>query len=494
MKDKTFPFLFGLMLTTNVFGQNWAPFQFDRHYYISMSTVTTAEPKVSFKKGEILNLLVDSKQDQLFFPRLTAGCDLRDKNASCYGTGESCSDLFSFVGSPVSMQDSFYSTMNRNDELINLNLSHLVDTLLIKSDTYYLSHFVHAEVRNIKGAEDSVAIYTIEVMDTNGIVSGSIWHGDTIVLSKSNGFIKFPSWYLFPDYKAWFELFEHPLTSDFKAVDIYPYQLGNVLHFSLTWEVGNQQPYNTTYKKHVLRQCTVTMVDSTSLSERFQVAQLQKISEKFYNDDYPYALDSSFEAISNDTIWWPANVAFTFDKNFIKWNYSLTQDNEHLEIHRDATWIGAPSLDCPWRQEQFEHSDGNVTTIRVGIGEIEHHSYHLDNFPLGPYNRHTRELVYYKSQDQEYGNPTWPIGLEEVNLSSLQVFPNPTENQIAITSDKPLSKIEIFNSHGVLIRSFPKPNSTSAEIQLSGLPSGLYFLRIKTEKETVTKRIIKTAD
>lgn len=81
-----------------------------------------------------------------------------------------------------------------------------------------------------------------------------------------------------------------------------------------------------------------------------------------------------------------------------------------------------------------------------------------------------------------------------VNRDEIRIWPNPTSNLISIAANTPIFQILIFNSQGVLSKRHSGSKSLTADIQLDGLPIGLYFLRIKTEKETVTKRIIKTSN
>lgn len=91
----------------------------------------------------------------------------------------------------------------------------------------------------------------------------------------------------------------------------------------------------------------------------------------------------------------------------------------------------------------------------------------------------------------------WPVGIEKEQLaaqSNINIYPNPTSNITTITSNSPMQQINIFNSQGALTKRHLGTNALTFDIQLDGQPNGLYFLRIKTEEETVTKKILKTAN
>lgn len=90
----------------------------------------------------------------------------------------------------------------------------------------------------------------------------------------------------------------------------------------------------------------------------------------------------------------------------------------------------------------------------------------------------------------------WPVGIDEKNIptDNILLYPNPTHNNTMITCNSPIQQIDIFNSQGVLTKRHFGTNALSVDLQLDGLPNGLYFLSIKTENESVTKKILKTTN
>jgi len=77
------------------------------------------------------------------------------------------------------------------------------------------------------------------------------------------------------------------------------------------------------------------------------------------------------------------------------------------------------------------------------------------------------------------------------NNNLVQIFPNPSKDGVNIKSDKIISKVEIFNSQGQLIKTV---NSQNKEISVSidGLLNGLYFVKVSLNNGDVwTGKIIK---
>ena len=84
----------------------------------------------------------------------------------------------------------------------------------------------------------------------------------------------------------------------------------------------------------------------------------------------------------------------------------------------------------------------------------------------------------------------WPDGINIdgrfSRFSGIVVYPNPAEDLINITSDLDI-KVNLYDISGKILRR----NITDKTIDLSNLPSGVYFLNIEHEGNIYNKRIIK---
>jgi len=93
-------------------------------------------------------------------------------------------------------------------------------------------------------------------------------------------------------------------------------------------------------------------------------------------------------------------------------------------------------------------------------------------------------------------DPNCPSSTNEISVhDKIKIFPNPTSGLIDISvngQDENNYKIEVFNSIGGIIQTTVKQKGAgSAQIDLSGYPTGIYFIRINLKNESYQSRIVK---
>lgn len=82
-------------------------------------------------------------------------------------------------------------------------------------------------------------------------------------------------------------------------------------------------------------------------------------------------------------------------------------------------------------------------------------------------------------------------GIETIEATSIQVFPNPASDRVEINSnDNPIHTASIFNNMGQLISTVSIEN-VHGQIDISNLTNGIYWIRVSTEKGTSTQKFIK---
>ena len=88
----------------------------------------------------------------------------------------------------------------------------------------------------------------------------------------------------------------------------------------------------------------------------------------------------------------------------------------------------------------------------------------------------------------EYINPNLEISDLSYLEESISLFPNPTSGQIQlnISNDIEVIKVKLYNVLGQQIAI-----ATNNTIEMSFLPSGLYYLQIATNLGTITKTVIR---
>jgi aminopeptidase N len=84
---------------------------------------------------------------------------------------------------------------------------------------------------------------------------------------------------------------------------------------------------------------------------------------------------------------------------------------------------------------------------------------------------------------------------EEQNLAdnALIIFPNPVKDRLQVQTNDPdlqIQEAEIFYPSGQLVKKI-NLEDLSETINLTGLPAGVYILRIKTRESLIVKRFIK---
>ena len=132
---------------------------------------------------------------------------------------------------------------------------------------------------------------------------------------------------------------------------------------------------------------------------------------------------------------------------------------------------------------------GNITHIKIidVIGNI------------------TPEFANYDSQNRKINDP-WPtpfassgfdldaVGLIHVNgintltekQQEFKVFPNPFTSLITVNSDVEIEQLELISLSGKTVAI-----SANSSIEINELPSGIYLLRISTEKSVYVKKVVK---
>jgi uncharacterized repeat protein (TIGR03803 family) len=83
------------------------------------------------------------------------------------------------------------------------------------------------------------------------------------------------------------------------------------------------------------------------------------------------------------------------------------------------------------------------------------------------------------------------LGVSEIEKQfEFSLYPNPTSTVVKMqyNSNLNISKIRLFNSIGSLVKEF---KASQTELNISKLPTGLYILKVATDKGNISKKIIK---
>ncbi|MEL6812915.1 MAG: T9SS type A sorting domain-containing protein, partial [Bacteroidota bacterium] len=84
------------------------------------------------------------------------------------------------------------------------------------------------------------------------------------------------------------------------------------------------------------------------------------------------------------------------------------------------------------------------------------------------------------------------LGTSDIATDSIAIFPNPTDGQLNIVSpQEPITRIEVYDVRGRKVRAIDYNRLKAVQIDISTLDNSMYFLKINTLRENITKRVIK---
>ena len=144
---------------------------------------------------------------------------------------------------------------------------------------------------------------------------------------------------------------------------------------------------------------------------------------------------------------------------------------------------------CELISAGFADATGNITLTFPPMDV--HHTYEFTAWAQ-------KYIQYFKTVFSGY------LGIEEVPITNyeVQVYPNPTTGELQITNlprwrgqgveTLQIMGVDVFDVYGNQL-SFNHLISSSPhhKIDISHLPSGIYFLKIKTDRTVITKKIVK---
>jgi len=157
----------------------------------------------------------------------------------------------------------------------------------------------------------------------------------------------------------------------------------------------------------------------------------------------------------------------------LRWATATGTNNDHFTLER--------SLDgSNWELvAQVEAVENSQTVVRYEYVDKE------------PY----RALVYYKlSQTDLDGTRTefHTVAIDcQTGTTAMTVYPNPNNGQftVAIYGDATVHELQIHSSTGKLVRSLPWQGGSS-QVDLSELPSGVYYLRALSNKSLSQQKVV----
>lgn len=141
------------------------------------------------------------------------------------------------------------------------------------------------------------------------------------------------------------------------------------------------------------------------------------------------------------------------------------------------------------------HLNDSVALVSESRAPISRRSYEILGGTWSPHRSNTEE-DYFLRVNLDVKGATVGVGMEDLqNLSSFTVYPNPSAGnvQVAVKLQQPEAlKFTVSDAMGrkVLVRFPARSAGYQEQLDLSGLPAGIYLLNIAGDKTNETRRIV----
>ncbi|OEJ99044.1 hypothetical protein A8C32_07660 [Flavivirga aquatica] len=110
-----------------------------------------------------------------------------------------------------------------------------------------------------------------------------------------------------------------------------------------------------------------------------------------------------------------------------------------------------------------------------------------------PHRVHWFDTEALPGYDRLFGSSELALGVEDAFSSEFSVSPNPSSNYFNLNFNEPINKLEleILTMDGKSVKKVIGTNADKPRIDASGLPHGMYILRVKADGNSAFEKIIK---
>jgi len=171
----------------------------------------------------------------------------------------------------------------------------------------------------------------------------------------------------------------------------------------------------------------------------------------------------------------------------IKTNGNGNSNSKFLRVYNNKLYFLAQGNDNIYNLWVSDGTDAGTLAITSAINSGAAASKDIFIFDNELYFYYRKQSIYGLSL-WAYKDPALSLSVNDIALENkISLFPNPTSNYFEIESKEALSKVEICSLQGQAIKSFTPQN----QYNISELSSGVYLIKIYTEKGVASKQFIK---
>ncbi|MCX6351012.1 MAG: T9SS type A sorting domain-containing protein [Bacteroidetes bacterium] len=474
-----FSFLFG-----RVYSQNWKPVnpQFAYHYFMDKDSLrqvfTLHVDSVKFVSGDSV----------YYFNRMMGGCD------TC------TSDTFSVLGKQYSF--SKQSAFIYNKPLFLQREMNFSNDGIFKfsSPINYALHTKNTATWMFQ-SNKSISAKMVRVCDSSflslhdSVKYFLLSNGDTILLSKNYGILKFPQPYSIHSYYriVGVQGVAGVFIPSFK--DIYDFHIGDSFEYHLDYMETYPNQEECSFKSGV----TNITNSGDTIFVTYKTLRTKKYSYRYR------------DFLQGKVTYYPDNFLNLYHNEYYIYDASPNK-YQHLKALQN---LGAPySNKFAAYSKYFSHINGdqlkidtlNTELVLRGINGLEDgcdgHQRWIQNlgmvdqeFKNCVFNGPTRlTLLAAKTSKISYGklsnNSKFSAIESQDGINDIHIYPNPVKDNINILISESSAEVSVNDIMGKQISNFIVTEGEN-KIDLSGLPNGIYLLNITSSKSKSIIKVIK---
>lgn len=137
-----------------------------------------------------------------------------------------------------------------------------------------------------------------------------------------------------------------------------------------------------------------------------------------------------------------------------------------------------------------------VATRAFNTGDVNDFTFNFSDtsidFAWARMSSATYGLAYHGGANRDVTlDRTFTLGTESFSLNDSQLYPNPSNGNFTILAKTNLTKINVYTITGGFVKSIEvTDNAINAEINVSGLETGVYLVELQNDLEKTWKKVI----
>ena len=143
-------------------------------------------------------------------------------------------------------------------------------------------------------------------------------------------------------------------------------------------------------------------------------------------------------------------------------------------------------------QATSSYSDSETITLQAGESKTMHHRWTFEDGVVGEeyvcsvwYQDLRRGGMRQFGSENIYFTLSNPTDVQDAVMPVVQIYPNPTSQYVTVATSDSVSHIEIYDARGTVVM-----RTTHTLIDVSNLPSGVYYVMAHTNQQCVVNKLL----